>query len=56
MPAAVGVPLMVMVFAAQLAATPAGNPLAPATPLLAMPVALLVLWVMVERGKFPLNV
>ena len=37
---------MVMVLAAQVAETPAGKPLAPATPSFAMPVAPVVVWVM----------
>jgi len=46
-PEAVGVPLIVIVFAAQVALTPAGNPFAPETPLLEMPVAPVVVWVIV---------
>jgi len=38
-PEAVGVPLMVMVFEAQVALTPAGKPFAPDTPALEIPVA-----------------
>ena len=49
-PEAVGVPLMMMVFAAQDAETPAGSPLAPATPLLEIPVAPTVVWVMAVSG------
>jgi len=45
-PLAVGMPLIVMVFAAQVALTPAGNPFAPDTPSLEMPVAPVVVWVM----------
>ena len=45
MPNAVGVPLIVMVLADQIALTPAGKPLAPATPALEIPVAPEVLWV-----------
>ena len=41
-PLAVGVPLIVMVLDAQAALTPAGSPFAPDTPLLLMPVALVV--------------
>ena len=44
-PDAVGVPLMVMVLPAQLADMPAGNPLAPETPLFAIPVAPVVVCV-----------
>ena len=39
MPDAVGVPLIVMVLDAHVAETPAGNPLAPDTPLFEIPVA-----------------
>ena len=46
MPAAVGVPLIVIVLAAQCADTPAGNPFAPVTLSLAMPVAPVVECVM----------
>ena len=46
MPAAVGVPLIVMVFDAKLALTPAGKPFAPDTPLLEIPVAPVVVCVM----------
>jgi hypothetical protein len=45
-PAAEGVPLIVIVFAAQDADTPAGSPLAPATPLFEIPVAPVVVCVM----------
>jgi len=38
-PDAVGVPLIVIVLAAQVALTPAGKPFAPDTPLFAIPVA-----------------
>ena len=38
-PVAVGVPLMVITFAAQVALTPAGKPLAASTPSLEIPVA-----------------
>ena len=38
-PASDGVPLIVMVLAAQLALTPTGKPLAPETPAFEMPVA-----------------
>ena len=43
---------MVMVLAAHVADTPAGNPLAPATALFAMPVAPVVLWVMFVKTVF----
>jgi hypothetical protein len=43
---------MVMVFAAQDAETPAGNPLAPDTPLLEIPVAPVVVWVIAVSGVF----
>ena len=46
MPDAVGVPLIVMTFAAHVAETPAGKPLAPDTPLFDIPVALVVAIVM----------
>ena len=39
-------PLIVIVFAAQVALTPAGKPFAPETPLLEIPVAPVVVWVM----------
>ena len=45
-PDAVGVPLMVIVLADQVADTPAGNPFAPDTPLLDIPVAPVVVCVM----------
>ena len=45
-PDAVGVPLIVIVLAAQCADTPAGNPFAPETPSLDMPVAPVVAIVM----------
>ena len=38
-------PLMVITSAAQVAETPAGKPFAPGTPSLAIPVALVVVWV-----------
>jgi hypothetical protein len=41
------VPEIVIVFEAQEAETPAGNPFVPETPELAIPVALAVLWVIV---------
>jgi hypothetical protein len=44
-PNAVGVPLIVMVLADQIALTPAGKPLAPATPAFEIPVAPEVPWV-----------
>ena len=44
-PATVGVPLIVIVPPDQVALTPAGKPLAPDTPLFAMPVAPVVVWV-----------
>ena len=46
MPAAVGVPLIVIVFDANEALTPVGNPFAPDTPLLAIPIAPVVVCVM----------
>ena len=49
-PATVGVPLMVMVLAAQLAETPAGKPFAPDTPLFDIPVAPVVVRVMVVNA------
>lgn len=45
-PDIVGVPLMVIVLADQVAATPAGKPCAPATPLFDIPVAPVVICVM----------
>jgi hypothetical protein len=45
-PATLGVPLMVIVFPAHVAEVPAGKPLAPSTPSLAMPVAPVVVCVM----------
>jgi hypothetical protein len=45
-PLAVGVPLIVIVLAAQLADTPAGKPFAPVTPAFDIPVAPVVAWVM----------
>lgn len=50
MPDAVGVPLMVMVLDAHVAETPAGNPLAPDTPLLDIPVAPVVAIVMLVKA------
>ena len=50
MPDAVGVPLIIMVLLAKLADTPVGKPLAPDTPLLLMPVAPVVVWVIFESG------
>ena len=49
-PLAVGIPLMVIVFDAQVALTPAGNPLAPVTPSLEMPVAMVVAIVMLVNA------
>jgi hypothetical protein len=49
-PAAEGVPLMVIEFDAQVADTPAGKPFAPDTPLLDMPVAPVVAMVMAVNG------
>ena len=46
MPDAVGVPLMVMVFDAHVAETPAGKPFAPDTPSFKIPVAPVVAIVM----------
>jgi hypothetical protein len=40
---------MVIVFAAQVAETPAGKPLAPATPSFEIPVANVVVWVIAVR-------
>jgi len=52
-PVAVGVPLIVIVLEAHVAETPAGNPLAPDTPLLVIPVAPVVAIVMLgEMGVF----
>lgn len=44
-PPAVGVPLIVIVLPDQAAETPAGKPFAPETPLLEIPVAPKVVWV-----------
>lgn len=52
MPVAVGVPVMVIVLAAHDALTPAGKPLAPLTPLLAIPVAPVVAMVMGDKSAF----
>ena len=49
-PEAVGVPEMVITFPDQAAETPAGKPFAPATPLLAIPVAPVVAIVMFVKG------
>ena len=49
-PDAVGVPLIVMVFDAQEALTPAGKPFAPDTPALDIPVAPVVLIVMFVKA------
>ena len=49
-PAAVGVPLMVITFAVHVALTPAGKPFAPDTPLLEIPVAPVVVWVMFVKA------
>jgi len=46
----VGVPLMVITLPAHVALTPAGNPFAPGTPLLEIPVAPVVLCVMLVRS------
>ena len=45
MPAAVGVPLIVIVLLAKAALKPAGKPLAPETPAFDIPVAPIVEWV-----------
>jgi hypothetical protein len=49
-PLAVGVPLMVIVFDANVADTPAGKPFAPDTPLFEIPVAPVVVMVMAVRA------
>jgi len=49
-PAAVGVPLIVIVPADHVALTPAGKPLAPDTPLFAIPVAPVVVCVILVRA------
>jgi hypothetical protein len=41
---------MVIVFVAQVADTPAGNPFAPETPAFAIPVAPVVVWVMLVNA------
>ena len=46
----VGVPLMVITFPAQVALTPNGNPFAPETPLLEIPVAPVVVWVIFVKA------
>lgn len=50
MPDAVGVPLMVIVFDAHVAETPAGKPFAPDTPLFDIPVAPVVAIVMLVNA------
>ena len=52
MPAAVGVPLMVIKSPDQLALTPAGNPFAAATPSSLMPVATVVAIVIFVKAVF----
>ena len=52
----VGVPLMVITFPAHVALTPAGNPFAPGTPLLEIPVAPVVAWVISVNPVFTHNV
>jgi len=47
---------MVIVFAAHVADTPAGKPLAPGTPSLAMPVATVVVWVIATNAVLTHNV
>ena len=47
---------MVIVLVAQVALTPAGNPLAPATPAFDMPVAPVVVWVMLVSAVLIHNV
>ena len=49
-PAAVGVPLIVMVFDAHEAETPAGKPFAPETPAFEIPVAPVVVCVILVNG------
>ena len=49
-PAAVGVPEMVITFPAHAAETPAGKPFPPDTPLLEIPVATVVAWVMFVKA------
>ena len=49
-PAAVGVPEMVITLPAQAAETPAGKPFAPDTPLLEMPVATVVVLVIFVKA------
>ena len=50
-PVAVGVPLIVIVLADQIAVTPAGKPVA-----VAIPVAPVVAWVIAVKGVFEHNV
>jgi hypothetical protein len=55
-PEAVGVPLMVIVFDAQDAVTPAGKPFAPETPEFEIPVAPVVAIVIFDNAVFIHNV
>jgi hypothetical protein len=55
-PDAVGVPLMVITFAAHVALTPAGKPFAPDTPELEIPVAPVVAIVMLVSAELLHNV
>ena len=55
-PDAVGVPLIVIVLLAHVAVTPGGNPFAPETPALVIPVAIVVVCVMVVKAVLIHNV
>ena len=55
-PDAVGVPLIVITFAAHVALTPAGKPFAPDTPELEIPVAPVVAIVILVSAEFLHNV
>ena len=55
-PEAVGVPLIVITFDAHVALTPAGNPFAPDTPSLAIPVAPVVVCVIAVKAVLIHNV
>ena len=55
-PLAVGLPVIVIVLAAQVALTPAGKPFAPATPSFEIPVAPVVVCVMAVNAALIHNV
>ena len=58
MPAAVGVPLMVIILLAKVALTPAGKPLEPDTPAFDIPVAPVVIAIVIDgiKSTFTFNV